>query len=109
LEEILYLRLCSIGDVPKGGMRQFDLRDREFLVVELNGGFFCLDGRCTHAGAPLAEGHLVNKILTCSWHYSQFDVTTGSVVRGPAEKSLELFRMKIENGQIFIDLPPDEE
>lgn len=105
----MYLRLCSIGDVPKSGMRQFDLRDREFLVVELNGEFFCLDGRCTHAGAPLAEGHLTNKILTCPWHYSQFDVTTGSVVRGPAENSLELFRMKIENGQIFIDLPQDEE
>ncbi len=105
----MYLRLCSIDDVPKSGMRQFDLRDREFLVVELKGEFFCLDGRCTHAGAPLAEGHLANKILTCPWHYSQFDITTGSVVRGPAENSLELYRMKIENGQIFIDLPPDEE
>lgn len=89
-------------------MRQFDLREREFLVAELGGQFYCLDGRCTHAGAPLAEGSLKGKILTCAWHYSRFDITTGIVIRGPAEDSLNLYRIKLEDGQIFIDLPPDE-
>ncbi len=105
----MYLRLCAIGDVPTGGMRQFDLRERELLVAELEGKFYCLDGRCTHAGAPLAEGSLKGKVLTCPWHYSQFDITTGTVIRGPAEDSLTLYRIKLENGHIFVDLPSDEE
>jgi nitrite reductase/ring-hydroxylating ferredoxin subunit len=109
VEEILYLRLCAISDIPTGGMRQFDLREREFLVAELEGQFYCLDGRCTHAGAPLAEGSLKGNVLTCPWHYSRFDITTGAVVRGPAESPLNLYKIKLESGQIFIDLPPDEE
>ena len=63
-------------------MKQFDLRDREFLVANLAGKFYCLDGRCTHAGSPLAEGTLKGEILTCSWHYSRFNITDGSVVNG---------------------------
>jgi nitrite reductase/ring-hydroxylating ferredoxin subunit len=109
MESTLYLKLCEISDVPAGGMRQFYLREKEFLVVELGGQFYCLDGRCTHAGAPLSEGTLKDNILTCPWHYSRFNITTGAVIRGPAEDPLTLYRIKLENGQIFIDLPPDEE
>ena len=54
----MYLRLCNTNDVPAGCMKKFYLRDQEFLVVNLNGQFYCLDGRCSHAGAPLAEGDL---------------------------------------------------
>jgi nitrite reductase/ring-hydroxylating ferredoxin subunit len=89
-------------------MRQFDLREKEFLVAELEGRYYCLDGRCTHAGAPLAEGSLKGNILTCPWHYSRFDITTGAVVRGPAQDPLTRHQIKLENGQIFIDLPTDD-
>ena len=82
----MYLKLCDIKDVPDGSIRQFDLRDNEYLVINLKGQFFCLDGRCTHAGAPLAEGTLKGDILTCPWHYSQFNIRDGSVVNGPSEK-----------------------
>lgn len=105
----MYLKLCAISEAPTGGMRQFDLREKEFLVAELEGRFYCLDGRCTHAGAPLSEGILKGNILTCPWHYSRFDITTGAVIRGPAKDALTLYRIKMENGQIFIDLPLDEE
>lgn len=109
LERTLYLKLCAIGEVPAGGMRMFDLREKDFLVVEREGRFYCLDGRCTHAGAPLSEGSLKGSILTCPWHYSRFDITTGAVIRGPAQDPLTLYKIKLENGHIFIDLPPDDE
>ena len=103
----MYLRLCETKDIPAGGMKQFDLRDREFLVINLNGQFHCLDGRCTHAGAPLAEGSLKGHILTCPWHYSQFNVTDGSVVHGPAKKPLRVYKHKIKDGQLLIEPEAD--
>jgi 3-phenylpropionate/trans-cinnamate dioxygenase ferredoxin component len=109
MERTLYLKLCAISDVPADGMRQFDLRGREFLVAGLEGRFYCLDGRCTHAGAPLSEGTLNGNILTCPWHYSRFDITTGAVIRGPSKDPLTPYKIKMENGQIFIDLPLDDE
>lgn len=100
----MYLKLCEIKDIPDGSMKQFDLKDSEYLVINLKGQFFCLDGRCTHAGAPLSEGTLKGDILTCPWHYSQFNIRDGSVVNGPAKKTLNTYKYIIKNGQLMIEL-----
>jgi nitrite reductase/ring-hydroxylating ferredoxin subunit len=84
-------------------MKQFDLKDGEFLVINMNNQFYCLEARCTHAGAPLGEGNLEGDILTCPWHYSQFNVADGSVVRGPANDPLKAYRISVRDGQLFID------
>jgi nitrite reductase/ring-hydroxylating ferredoxin subunit len=89
-------------------MKQFDLRDKEFLVVNLNDQLHCLDGRCTHAGAPLAEGILEGNILTCPWHGSRFDVLDGSMVNGPAKNPLNVYKSKIDDGQLFVELKADD-
>ena len=39
-------------------MKQFDLKEDEILVVNQEGQFYCLEARCSHAGAPLYEGSL---------------------------------------------------
>lgn len=100
----MYLKLCDINDVPDGDMKQFDLRDNEYLVINLKGQFFCLDGRCTHAGAPLAEGILKGDVLTCPWHYSQFNIRDGSVVNGPTKNPLNSYKYIIRDGQLMIEL-----
>jgi nitrite reductase/ring-hydroxylating ferredoxin subunit len=85
-------------------MKRFPLREKELLVVNLNGQFHCLDSRCTHAGAPLAEGTLEGEVLTCPWHYSRFKITDGSVINGPAEKPLSVYRYDIKDGQLLLEL-----
>lgn len=105
----MFVKLCATIEVPIGEMRQFDLKEEEVLVVNRNGQFYCLDGRCTHAGAPLYEGELNGDVLTCPWHYSQFNIKDGSVVRGPAEVPLHLYRTEIRNGQLFVDIDAAED
>jgi nitrite reductase/ring-hydroxylating ferredoxin subunit len=74
------------------------------LAANLDGRVYCLDGRCTHAGAPLAEGTLEGEVLTCPWHYSQFNMTNGVVVRGPANKPLKSYPVQEKEGVLYIDL-----
>lgn len=100
----MYLKLCNTKDIPTGSMKKFYLRDQEFLVVNLNGQFHCLDGRCTHAGAPLAEGILEGETLTCPWHYSRFKITDGSLMNGPAKRPLNGYRYEIKDGQLLLEL-----
>lgn len=100
----MYLRLCALEDIPSGEMKQFDLKEEEILVVNLKGQIYCLEGRCSHAGAPLAEGSLDDEVLTCPWHYSQFKVTDGSVLRGPANAVLRVYRTEVKEGQLFVEL-----
>lgn len=101
---MVQMKVCSLELVPAGSMKQFYVGDLEILVVNLNGQFYCYDGRCTHAGAPLAEGTLNGDVLTCPWHGSQFRITDGSILRGPAEKQLKAYPPKVKASFLFIEV-----
>jgi len=101
---MVQMKVCSLELVPADSMKQFYVDDHEILVVNLNGQFYCYEGRCTHAGAPLAEGTLNGDVLTCPWHGSQFKITDGSVTRGPAEKPLKAYPSTVKNNFLFIEV-----
>ncbi len=97
-------KVCNLEIVPAGTMKQFYVADLEVMVINSDGRFFCLNGRCTHAGAPLAEGTLTGEVLTCPWHGSQFNIKNGAVVRGPAEKPLRVFPSTVKENFLFIEV-----
>ena len=74
------------------------------MMINLEGQFFCLQARCTHAGAPLAEGSIEEGVLTCPWHGSKFRITSGEVVKGPAKKGLHVYKTSINDGFLYADL-----
>ncbi len=100
----MYTKLCGISEVSVGDLKQFNLEKNEILVVNLNGQFFCLDARCTHAGAPLGEGDLSGDVLTCPWHGSRFNIRDGSVIKGPAKQPLRVYRSIIRENAVFVEL-----
>ncbi len=100
----MLVKLCDKKLLPVGDMKTFKVKGHEILAVNLGGNVCCLDGRCTHAGAPLAEGSLEGEVLTCPWHYSQFNVTNGRVLRGPAYKPLRTYRTEEKDDTICVEL-----
>ena len=100
---VLYL-LCRIDEVQENELKQFNLKGNEILVINRNGKFYCLQARCTHAGAPLAEGELENDVLKCPWHGSRFNIETGEVVRGPAKKQLRSYDGIVKDNNLFVEL-----
>lgn len=100
----MHLSPCTTKEISPGEMKQFELKEEEILVANIGGNFYCIEGRCSHAGAPLAEGSLEGEVLTCPWHYSQFRITDGSVLRGPAKKALRVFKTEIKDGQLFVEM-----
>lgn len=100
----MYVKLCRVDDVQVGDLKQFNVGEKEILVINLNGRFFCLDARCTHAGAPLAEGDLNDDVLTCPWHGSRFNVTNGSVIKGPAVKPLRIYGSVVKEDTLLVEL-----
>jgi nitrite reductase/ring-hydroxylating ferredoxin subunit len=101
---VAQVKLCRVDAVPAGEPRQFNVAGNEVMVVSLKGRIYCLAARCTHAGAPLAEGKLVEDIIECPWHGSRFRVTDGAVVRGPAERPLAVYRYTIKDNAVFIEI-----
>jgi nitrite reductase/ring-hydroxylating ferredoxin subunit len=96
--------LCRTEDVAENELKEFTLKEKEILVINKDMKFYCLQARCTHAGAPLAEGEFRNGVLQCPWHGSRFNVETGEVIRGPAKKQLPVYLSIVKDNNIFVDL-----
>lgn len=72
------------------------------LLTNVDGNFYAVGGRCTHLRLSLINGNLEGKIITCPHHGSQFDVTTGKVLKGPATKPLPTFEIKVEGDDVLV-------
>ena len=99
----LYI-LCRTVDVQESEMKQLSFKGFEILVINRNKKFYCLEARCTHAGAPLAEGQLENGVLKCPWHGSRFNIETGEVIQGPAKKQLRIYYSVVKDNNLFVEL-----
>ncbi|MFN3605451.1 MAG: Rieske (2Fe-2S) protein [Leptonema sp. (in: bacteria)] len=61
---------------------------------------------CTHDGAPFddAKIELSSFEIICPRHGARFDLKTGKVTRPPAFEPIEIYKVKIENDEIFIEI-----
>ncbi len=98
-------RVCRTDAVAEGDFKEFRPGGIEVLVVNLGGRFYCLASRCTHAGAPLYQGELVDSTLVCPWHGSTFRVTDGAVLKGPAEQNLRVYPTSVDQGYVSVEIP----
>lgn len=101
------LFVCTLDDAPlPGRFKEFVAEGRvEVLVCNVDGKFFATSARCPHSGgAPLSEGTLEGIVLTCPWHDAQFRVTDGQRLSGPASENLPIFRNKVKDNKLFIEV-----
>jgi len=81
-----------------GGIEAFVLRNGEAL--------YAIGLRCTHQGAPLDRGvlHLTGSPLTvtCPAHGSMFDLTDGTVRRGPAMHPVSAFDVRVVDDVVEV-------
>ncbi len=79
-----------------------DLPIGPVAVYHIGGQVYAAQDVCPHAGARLSEGELAGTVVTCPRHGSQFDVSTGERLRGPADVPIETYRVQVDGGQVFL-------
>jgi 3-phenylpropionate/trans-cinnamate dioxygenase ferredoxin subunit len=98
------LRLVGIlSEIMAGSMRVFDVKGVKVNVANVDGNLYAFDDRCTHLGCSLASGKLNDKTVICPCHGSQFDVTSGAVLRGPAEQPVRSRAVRVEGDDLVIE------
>ena len=99
----MLVRIGSSKDVAAGQMRVFDLQGTKVNVASAGGRLYAFDDTCTHAGCSLAKGNLDGTTVTCPCHGSQFDVTSGAVLRGPARRPVRSRPVKVEGENLLAE------
>ena len=77
-------------------------RGRFYLVRLADGGFLALSRKCTHLGCTI-PWMADKKQFVCPCHGSIFDIT-GAVIESPAPRALDLFKVRIENNVVQVDI-----
>jgi 3-phenylpropionate/trans-cinnamate dioxygenase ferredoxin component len=78
---------------------------RRVSIARVGGRLYAFDDLCTctdGGSCPLSGGLLTGTTLMCQCHGSQFDVTTGAVLRGPASRPLRVHGVEEVDGEVRV-------
>ena len=99
----MLVRIGNSRDVSAGQMRAFDVAGTKVDVANADGHLYAFDDTCTHLGCSLAMGKLEGTTVTCRCHGSQFDVTSGAVIRGPATRPVRTRLVQLEGEALLAE------
>jgi Rieske Fe-S protein len=91
--------LGTAGEIPVGGGKIFTAA-KVVVTQPVRGEYRAFSAVCTHVGCILDE--VADGTIDCPCHGSEFTITTGAVVTGPAPKPLPKKRIKIVDGQVVL-------
>lgn len=99
----------AFADLTDGVAFPGHVGDQAALLVRRGQDVLAVAANCTHYGAPLADGIVVDDTIRCPWHHACFSLRTGAALRPPALNGLARWRTEQRDGQVFVrELLPAE-
>jgi 3-phenylpropionate/trans-cinnamate dioxygenase ferredoxin subunit len=99
-----WVTVARTDEIPEGEARCVEVNGNYIALYHVDGEFYATDDTCTHEEASLSEGFLIDGIIECPLHGSQFDVRTGEVLSLPAVLPLKTYPVRVEGDEIQIHL-----
>lgn len=96
------IEICSLRELEKNKIKVHE----NLLLVMINDKIYCVERYCPHSFADLSEGIIndITKTVTCPLHFSAFEIESGKLISGPAERGLKTYKVIVENGKVFVEL-----
>jgi 3-phenylpropionate/trans-cinnamate dioxygenase ferredoxin subunit len=113
-----WVEVARTDELEEGTMKAVTAAGREIVLARAGNTYYAADNRCPHMGGKLAQGELHDTVVTCPVHGSQFDLSSGEVVRwlrksGLLEKlsksikpprPLTTYNLKVEDNRILVEI-----
>ncbi len=90
--------IASTDEIPVGGGLVVTA-SKVVLTQPTAGDFKCFTAVCTHSGCLV---NAVTETINCPCHGSEFDLTTGAVVAGPAPSPLAEVGFTTDGGSVTL-------
>ena len=94
-------RLDALGD---GDVIGVEIDGQPVALYRIGDEVFATEGMCTHAEGLLADGWVEDGAIECPLHQARFDIRTGKALCAPATEDLRTYPVKVEGGDVLIDL-----
>jgi len=90
------------SQLTEGGMLLGHAHGEPVILARRGDEFFAIGASCTHYGAPLADGLLVDDTVRCPWHHACFSLRTGEALRAPALDAVSCWRVELRGGRAYV-------
>ena len=99
--------LCSLDDLPDAAPKLFKTGNRQIAIVRIGAEAYAIDAWCPHWNGPLGEGKVsaARREIECPWHRFRFSLTDGACVATNNRPPATTFPVRIENGNVFVEIP----
>jgi len=99
-----FVKAATLEDVPPGTLLGVEVGGHRICLANVDGEIYAVRDNCTHRDYPLSAGVLEGRTVECSWHGARFDLESGRAVRLPAIRPVRTYAVKVEDGQILVDI-----
>lgn len=90
------------SSIAEGEMKLGHVGGEPVVLAHSGDEFFAIGAHCTHQGAPLSDGLLIDGSVRCPWHHACFDLRNGSPTRPPALKPVDCYRIEQRDGNVRV-------
>jgi nitrite reductase/ring-hydroxylating ferredoxin subunit len=112
------------GDIPERGRTVVEVDGAEIGIFRLNGTLHAYENYCAHAGGPVCQGMLIQRVvealddqhrslgdfysetdlnIVCPWHGYEYDVATGEHPGYPTIR-LRSYDVEESGGEVIVHL-----
>jgi NADPH-dependent 2,4-dienoyl-CoA reductase/sulfur reductase-like enzyme/nitrite reductase/ring-hydroxylating ferredoxin subunit len=92
----------ELSTIADGTMLPGHVHGKAVLLARRGNELFAIGATCTHYGAPLVDGLLVDDTVRCPWHHASFSLRTGEAVRAPALDPVGCWRVEQRDGKAYV-------
>lgn len=98
------IKVLNISELENNQSTVVNVNDKEIAVFNVEGEFFAIDDRCSHADESLSEGEVYDCKVECPAHGAEFDLKTGEALTPPASKSVSCYQISTDESSIYIEV-----
>ncbi len=101
-----FVEVAAADELAEGRLRAVEVGGKRVVLTQVDGKPYALAAICTHERANLDEGTLMGHELYCPLHFSCFDVRTGEAMSPPADKTADVYAVRVEDGKVLVSSAP---
>lgn len=95
--------VARVGEITEGQGQAFEVEGRIIAVFLEAGKYYAIDDTCPHQGAPLSDGIVFDKSVTCTWHGWRFSLEDGRWLDSPRCR-IGTYPVRVVDDQIQVSV-----
>lgn len=98
------IKIAETKDLSPGTAKVVQAEGRNIALFNVAGVFHAIDNTCSHEGGSLGEGELAGEVVSCPWHNTEFNVTTGKALGPLTDEDVRRFPVRVQGNDVLVEV-----